>query len=133
MIARGRTSGAIRRIRLTAPSRALTGWSSRSVIESGSAKNERYMTNGPSIASSGPGMTRATLPPITLRAMAEPTIRAARPGEAATLTELAMRSKAHWGYDPAFMTRLRPILTIGEQELLASPARGLDDVGGAAV
>jgi GNAT superfamily N-acetyltransferase len=60
------------------------------------------------------------------------TIRPARAGEAATLTELAMRSKAHWGYDPAFMAVLRPILTITEDDLVASPVWVLDD-GGAPV
>ena len=30
-------------------------------------------------------------------------LRAALPGEAAALTALAIRSKAHWGYDDAFM------------------------------
>lgn len=39
-------------------------------------------------------------------------IRAALPGDAATLTELAMRSKAHWGYDEAFMDACRPSLAI---------------------
>lgn len=40
------------------------------------------------------------------------TIRAAAPGDAATLTALAMRSKAHWGYDEAFMEACRPSLAI---------------------
>lgn len=39
-------------------------------------------------------------------------IRPARPGEEAALTELAMRSKAHWGYDDAFMAACRDELTI---------------------
>ena len=56
-------------------------------------------------------------------------IRPARAGEAATLTELAMRSKGHWGYDAAFMEVLRPILTIEEDALVASPVRVLDDRG----
>src|SRR6202042_1402367 len=42
-------------MRLTAPSSALTAWPSPSVIESGSAKKERYRTNGPSMVSRGPG------------------------------------------------------------------------------
>jgi GNAT superfamily N-acetyltransferase len=32
-------------------------------------------------------------------------VRAALPGEARALTALAIRSKAHWGYDDAFMER----------------------------
>ena len=31
--------------------------------------------------------------------MAAPIIRPARPAEAADLSELALRSKGHWGYD----------------------------------
>ena len=32
-------------------------------------------------------------------------LRPARPGEAAALSDLALRSKAHWGYDQAFLDR----------------------------
>ncbi|MEA3019544.1 MAG: hypothetical protein QOI47_1068, partial [Actinomycetota bacterium] len=39
-------------------------------------------------------------------------IRAARPDEAGALSSLAMRSKAHWGYDDAFMEACRAELTI---------------------
>jgi GNAT superfamily N-acetyltransferase len=39
-------------------------------------------------------------------------IRAARPGEAAALTELALAAKAHWGYPASFMVRCRAALTI---------------------
>ncbi len=56
-------------------------------------------------------------------------IRPARAGEATTLSELAMRSKAHWGYDAAFMERVRPILTFSEHDLVASPVYVLDDAG----
>jgi len=48
------------------------------------------------------------------------------------LSALAMRSKAHWGYDAAFMELVRPILTFSEDDLVASPAYVLDD-GGTAV
>jgi len=41
-----------------------------------------------------------------------PVIRAARPEEAADLTELCMRSKALWGYDAAFMEVVRQQLTL---------------------
>jgi GNAT superfamily N-acetyltransferase len=63
--------------------------------------------------------------------MADETIRPARPGEAATLTELALRSKAHWGYDAAFMATVRPILTFTEDDLTATPVWVLER-GGAA-
>jgi GNAT superfamily N-acetyltransferase len=59
----------------------------------------------------------------------EPVIRPARAGEAATLTALALRSKAHWGYDAAFMARVRPILTFSEDDLVASPVYVLDADG----
>ncbi|WP_212914834.1 GNAT family N-acetyltransferase [Streptomyces sp. TS71-3] len=39
-------------------------------------------------------------------------IRAARADEADLLTELALRSKAHWGYDEAFIKACREELTI---------------------
>ena len=41
-----------------------------------------------------------------------PTIRPARPGEAAALSALALRSKAHWGYDAAFIAACRDDLTL---------------------
>jgi GNAT superfamily N-acetyltransferase len=46
-----------------------------------------------------------------------PTIRKARPGEAAQLTALALRSKAHWGYDEIFLDSVRQILTFSEADL----------------
>ena len=47
-------------------------------------------------------------------------LRAARPGEAAALTELVMRSKAHWGYDAEFMRRVRPALIVDDSQLAAT-------------
>ena len=44
-------------------------------------------------------------------------IRAARPGEAAALTALALRSKAHWGYDEAFMAAAAAELRWDESDL----------------
>jgi GNAT superfamily N-acetyltransferase len=44
-------------------------------------------------------------PPGTVR------LRAARPGEAALLSALALRSKASWGYDEAFIDACRAELT----------------------
>jgi len=40
------------------------------------------------------------------------TIRAALPGEASVLSRLCVRSKAHWGYDDAFLEQARRSLTI---------------------
>lgn len=45
------------------------------------------------------------------------TVRAARPGEAEALTALAVRSKAHWGYDAAFMKMSQASLTVSEADI----------------
>ncbi|MET9700254.1 GNAT family N-acetyltransferase [Streptomyces sp. NPDC006529] len=44
-------------------------------------------------------------------------VRAARPDEAAALGALALRSKAHWGYDEAFLTACAPQLRIRAGEV----------------
>jgi GNAT superfamily N-acetyltransferase len=44
-------------------------------------------------------------------------IRPARAGEAAILTALCIRSKAHWGYDSAFMAAAERLLRIDESEI----------------
>jgi predicted N-acetyltransferase YhbS len=44
--------------------------------------------------------------------MSQITIRPAREAEAVELTALCHRSKAHWGYDAAFMAQSRAALTI---------------------
>lgn len=46
-------------------------------------------------------------------------LRPARPGEAAALSELALRSKAHWGYDEDFLERCRTVLTLRADEVEA--------------
>ncbi|MFI0240089.1 GNAT family N-acetyltransferase [Streptomyces sp. NPDC016845] len=46
-------------------------------------------------------------------------IRAARPEEAAELSALALRSKAHWGYDEAFMAACVDELTLRPEEVEA--------------
>jgi GNAT superfamily N-acetyltransferase len=45
------------------------------------------------------------------------TLRPARPEEAAPLTELILRSKAHWGYDDAFMAACRDELTLRPDDI----------------
>lgn len=50
-------------------------------------------------------------------------IRPARTGEAAALSALALRSKAHWGYDAAFLDACRDELTLRDDEL--APRRTL--------
>jgi ribosomal protein S18 acetylase RimI-like enzyme len=49
--------------------------------------------------------------------MADVRVRSARPAEAATLSEIAQRSKAHWGYDAAFLEACRAGLTFSEEKL----------------
>ncbi len=46
-----------------------------------------------------------------------PTIRRARPDEATVLSALALRSKAYWGYDAAFIAACREDLTLTVAEL----------------
>lgn len=46
-------------------------------------------------------------------------LRPARPGEAAALSALALRSKGHWGYDAAFLEACRAELTLRDDELAA--------------
>jgi len=47
-----------------------------------------------------------------------PQIRRARPEEASKLTELTVRSKAHWGYDDSFMERSRADLEFQANKFL---------------
>jgi uncharacterized protein (DUF952 family)/GNAT superfamily N-acetyltransferase len=47
-------------------------------------------------------------------------IRSARAHEAAPLTELALRSKAHWGYDADFLAACRPALTVSADSIANS-------------
>ena len=46
-------------------------------------------------------------------------IRAALPEQAADISELAIRSKAHWGYDDAFIEACREELTIPPDRIVA--------------
>jgi GNAT superfamily N-acetyltransferase len=63
-------------------------------------------------------------------------IRLARPAEAAALSDLAIRSKAHWRYDADFMVRARPDLFVDIDwikaglVLVAEDERGLAGVAG---
>ena len=45
------------------------------------------------------------------------TIRIARPNEAEALSSLCRRSKAHWGYDDAFMALSHNSLTVTEKQI----------------
>ena len=57
-------------------------------------------------------------------------LRAARPDEAGALSRIAFASKAHWGYDAAFMAACREELTvseaqIGERDILVAERDGV--------
>ncbi|MDX6354618.1 MAG: hypothetical protein QOF98_1521 [Streptomyces sp.] len=62
-------------------------------------------------------------------AAADPRLRPARPAEAAELTELAMRSKAYWGYDAAFLTACRPELTMTADRVAAGRTVVAEEAG----
>jgi len=49
--------------------------------------------------------------------VSEISLRSARAGEAASLTALCLRSKAHWGYDAEFMRLCVPALTVSERSI----------------
>jgi GNAT superfamily N-acetyltransferase len=71
--------------------------------------------------------------------MANLRIRPARADEAPALTELCLRSKAHWGYDDDFMRASRPALTIAPEMiaegrvLVAETSNGVVGVATAAL
>jgi hypothetical protein len=46
-------------------------------------------------------------------------VRLAQAGEGAGLTALCMRSKAHWGYDAAFMRKSAAALLVSEADIAA--------------
>ena len=48
--------------------------------------------------------------------MLDVVLRPARPDEAGALSELALRSKAHWGYDEAFLAACRDDLTVSPDD-----------------
>lgn len=56
-------------------------------------------------------------------------IRRARQGEGSELTDLALRSKGHWGYDDTFLAACERELTVSNVELAHSPAYVIDDSG----
>ena len=57
-------------------------------------------------------------------------IRAATGEDAGILSDLAFRSKAHWGYDDAFMEACRAELTYAPEQLDAGGFWVLEDDGG---
>lgn len=62
-------------------------------------------------------------------------LRPARPGESADLSELMLRSKAHWGYGPEFMAKCVKALTftperIDSGTIMAAQCDRTDDLFG---
>ena len=57
-----------------------------------------------------------------------PAIRPARAGEAASLTALCVRSKAHWGYDAEFMQRSAATLVVRAEDIVAGRVLVATDV-----
>ena len=57
-------------------------------------------------------------------------IRTARAGETDSLTELCVRSKAHWRYDAAFMARSAAALSVSEADIAAGRVLVAVDDGG---
>jgi len=49
-------------------------------------------------------------------------VRAAQPAEADLLSELALASKGHWGYDAAFLEACRAELTLTAEDVVARRA-----------
>jgi len=58
-------------------------------------------------------------------------VRSAQPAEEAALTELAVRSKGHWGHDAAFLERARTGLTVRPEHLEQWIVRVAEREGGA--
>lgn len=61
--------------------------------------------------------------------MAEVTIRAARADEATALSALALRSKAHWGYEADFLEACRAELTVSAADVEAAVVAVLETGG----
>jgi GNAT superfamily N-acetyltransferase len=56
-------------------------------------------------------------------------VRPAGPDDASALSELALRSKAHWGYDAAFLERCRRELQVHPEQLARLRAHVLESEG----
>ena len=60
-------------------------------------------------------------------------IRRARPGEAAALSSLIRRSKAHWGYGPEFLAAVADDLSLTPQEVAADEVWVLEEADGVVI
>lgn len=61
------------------------------------------------------------------------TVRPARAGEARLLTDLCLRSKAHWGYDAAFMRQAATGLDVTDDDIAAGEVFVAEDPAGRAL
>lgn len=60
-------------------------------------------------------------------------IRKAQTGESGSLTALSVRSKAHWGYDAAFMNKSAAALAVSEADIAAGHVLVALDAAGQAI
>ena len=58
-------------------------------------------------------------------------IRLARPSEAGVLSELALRSKGHWGYDATFLAACHDDLTLSPEDIATTVVYVQDEGDGA--
>jgi GNAT superfamily N-acetyltransferase len=58
----------------------------------------------------------------------DPAIRRARSAEVAVLSRLALRSKAHWGYDADFLAACQDDLALSEEDIATSTVYVFDGV-----
>jgi GNAT superfamily N-acetyltransferase len=91
---------------------------------------QRRLTLGPApefavlgaVAPAGPwpmatSAAETVVAPVGLVAATGPALRDATAEDAAALSALALRSKAHWGYDDEFLRRARPELTVTAEDI----------------
>lgn len=67
---------------------------------------------------------------MTTNSESQITIRRAVPEEAQQIGELALRSKAYWGYDAEFIAACRPLLMLPPEYIAAQPVFVLEAQGG---
>ena len=65
--------------------------------------------------------------------MPDPRVRRARPDEAEGLSALAARSKAYWGYDEAFLERVRDAMTLHPEDVERHEVWVLESSSGAPI
>lgn len=65
-----------------------------------------------------------------MRSSPDLTLRSPRPGEAAALSALCLRSKAHWGYDDVFLETVAPYLQVDPALIAGDFVRVAEDESG---